>query len=260
MSKLRTHFYFFTKRRSLMRRLQRKIRQDERAAALHGDSSKSIYDEYGQRELKQYDHGVCRALVHGVLKRLTHKEVRDAYVAPVIAQIQSILESGSGPVRVLEVGCGNGTNLMLLRQYFGDSVSLAGIDISGKRIEVGQGYWSDRLSGVQMHQASAMDLSLFPAGSFDLVYSICALEQMTFRIHEAISEMKRVSKGSIVCVEPVYEYGNAVQRLYNIVNDQCRTLLQDMRSCDLELQEQGLLSILHNPLNPVGVVVARKAA
>jgi histidinol-phosphate/aromatic aminotransferase/cobyric acid decarboxylase-like protein len=83
---------------------------------------------------------------------------------------------------------------------------------------------------------------------------------MTFRLHEALSEMKRVSKGPIVCVEPVYEYGNTAQRLYNIVNDQCRTLLQDMRSCELVVEEQGLLSVLHNPLNPVGVVVARKAA
>jgi len=260
MSSLRTQWFFLRKKSSMLRHLKRKVRQTERSATLHDEGSKEIYDAYGERELHQYETGTCRALVNGEIKRLPYTEVRSAYVAPIIAEIERLQAAVDRPVRVLEVGCGNATNLMLLRQHFGDTVELSGIDISANRIDCGRSYWQDRLDGVELQQASATDLSLFADGHFDLSYSICALEQITFRIHEVVSEMKRVSSQRIVCVEPIYEYGNDAQRLYNIVNDQCRTLLQDMRSNELDVEEHGLLSILHNPLNPVGLVVGKKAA
>ena len=260
MSTLTTRLYFFKKKFSLLKHLKRKVREDARSAALHGDASKSIYDVYGEREIHDFETGNCRALVNGELKRLPHKQVRNAYIAPVIAEIQRLQSTQERPLRVLEVGCGNATNLMLLRSHFDDRVELSGIDISGKRIEVGRNYWSEKLAGVHLQQTSATDLSMFPDNHFDVAYSICALEQITFRMHEVVTEMKRVARDCIVCVEPVYEYGNEAQRLYNIVNDQCRTLLQDMRSCELAVEEHGLLPILHNPLNPVGLVIGRKAA
>lgn len=260
MGTLGTKLYFLNKRRALFKRLQRKVQTDCIAAALHGEASKEIYDQYGERELREYENGSCKALVNGVVKRLPHKVVRDAYIAPVASAIAQVAAQAARPVKVLEVGCGNATNLMLLKAKFGSTVELAGIDISGNRIDTGRRYWGDRLQDIDLRQTSATDLSMFPDNHFDVVYSICALEQITYRIHEVVTEMKRVSRGMLVCVEPVYEYGNDVQRLYNIVNDQCRTLLHDMRSCELEVEEHGLLSILHNPLNPVGLIVGRKVA
>lgn len=260
MSNLRTQWFFLRKKNSLLRHLKRKVREHNRSATLHDSGSKDIYDSYGERELRQYETGTCRALVNGEIRHLPYTEVRSAYIAPVVNEIERLQTTVDRRLRVLEVGCGNATNLMLLRKHFGDAVELAGIDISGKRIECGRNYWQERLDNVELQQASATDLSLFGNEQFDISYSICALEQITFRIHEVVSEMKRVTSGSIVCVEPIYEYGNDAQRLYNIVNDQCRTLLQDMRSNELEVEEHGLLSILHNPLNPVGLVVGKKAA
>ncbi len=242
-----------------MRTLQRKVQQGK-SAALHGGSSKEIYDQYGDRELRDFESGECRALVDGRLSRLSHRQVRDAYLAPIQAEIQRLASELNRPVRVLEVGCGNGTNLMLMKQQFGDQVKLCGIDISLSRIDVGRQFWGESLQGIEFQQTSATDLSMYGNGRFDVVYSVCALEQITYRIPEVVSEMERVAAHSVVCVEPVYEYGNAVQRLYNIVNDQCRTLLHDLRESSLQIEEQGILRILHNPLNPVGVVIGRKVA
>ena len=207
MSTLRTRWFFLRKKRSLLKCLKRRIRDDVPSTALHGDGSKNIYDTYGDRELRNYETGTCRALVNGEIKRLPYTEVRSAYVAPVIGEIQRAAATRSRPIRVLEVGCGNATNLMLLRRNFGQTVELSGIDISGSRIKVGRKYWNRRLDGVFLHEASATDLSLFQDNQFDVVYSVCALEQITFRIHEVVSEMKRVACDAIVCVEPIYEYG-----------------------------------------------------
>lgn len=260
MSSLRTRWFFFRKKYSLMRRLARRVRGADPAAKLHNQGSKAIYDNYGERELRDYESGLCRALDHGQLRKMPYTEVRAAYVAPVLKAIRQAGEQLTRPARVLEVGCGNGTNLMLIRKALGDSVELSGIDISANRIEVGRRYWGELLSGVDLRQADATDLSALADDSFDVVYSICALEQITYRIHEVVSEMRRLARQSIVCVEPIYEYGNDAQRLYNIVNDQCRTLLSDIRSTDLQVEEHGLMPVLHNPLNPVGLVVSRKAA
>ncbi len=203
---------------------------------------------------------MCRALVNGRLTQIPHRVVRQSYMSPVIDEIERIGATLDRPVRVLEVGCGNGTNLVLLRETLNVDVELAGIDISPSRIEVGREHWKERLADVDLSVTSATDLSAYSDDYFDLVYSICALEQITFRIHEVVSEMKRVARDSVVCVEPVYEYGNDTQRPYNIVNDQCRTVLSDMKSCGLGVEEHGLMPILHNPLNPVGLVVGRKVA
>lgn len=255
-----TTLFFARKRHSLIRRLKRKVRENTRSAELHNDGSRAIYEEYGDRELRDQESGVCRALVNGKLSRVPFRTVRESYMSPVIREIERVAETTDRPVRVLEVGCGNGTNLVLLRESLECPVELAGIDISPSRIEVGKNYWKERLEGVQFKVTCATDLSAFESDQFDVVYSICALEQVTFRIHEVLVEMKRVARDSVVCVEPIYEYGNGTQRLYNIVNDQCRTLLSDMRSCGLGVEEHGVMPILHNPLNPVGLVVGRKAA
>ena len=65
-------------------------------------------------------------------------QVRAAYVQPIKDRIHATLKTAQSPLKVLEVGCGNGTNLMLLKEEFGNAVQLWGIDISQNRIEVGR--------------------------------------------------------------------------------------------------------------------------
>lgn len=255
---LKTRLYFRKARRRLMRELQRQLSEAHTAHHKHGNGSKAEYDTYDDRELQDFESGVYRVLKNNVLCDVPSKTVRETYLAPIFVEIEALIVRTSGPVRVLEVGCGNGTNLKVIKDRFGASVDLTGIDISKTRLDVGKAFWKGALDGIDLRQASATDLSEFEDSSFDIVYSVCALEQITYRLHEAVREAVRLSKSSIVCVEPVYEFGNEVQRLYNIVSDQCRTLLPELKQHGLRVEEGGLMPILHNPSNPVGLLVARK--
>ena len=259
-----THLYFLRSEMLLKKKLHAKLVEScsNESHAYHGETSKDQYDVYGERELVEYETGSGRVLKDGRLATMPYKAVRDVYVQPVKDAVSAMLESqegeGSGPLKILEVGCGNATNLKLLKEAFGDRVALYGIDISANRIAVGQKYWGERIAGIDLRQADATALSMFDDSSFDLVYSVCALEQITYRLHEAVGEMVRVGKGKLVLVEPVFEFGNKVQRLYNIVGDQCRTLIPELKSFDLDVAEKGLMPVLHYPLNPVGLLVAEK--
>lgn len=257
-SGLPTKIYFWRQRRNLKRALDRLLLGQNELAVLHGTRSHDLYEEYGDREMREYERGICRALKAGRLARIPYKDVRACYIAPVVDQIESLGAKLQRSVKVVEIGCGNGTNLMLLRQCFPNGLSLAGIDISPSRIHEGKKYWGAKLANVDMQTASATDLHLYEADSFDLVFSICALEQIPYRLHEVVSEMMRISNGKIVCVEPVYEFGNDVQRLYNVTADQCRTLLAELSRPELHLEQCGLMPVLHNPLNPVGLLRATK--
>ena len=221
-------------------------------------TSRDEYEAYGDREVRAFKEGTCKALVDGRIRRIPFQEVRQAYLAPVIGIARAIAAEVGEPIRVLEVGCGNGTNLVILREALGKAVELSGIDISPSRLEVGRKAWGEALDGVEMIAASATDLSRFEDGSFHLVYSVCTLEQITYDLHDAVSEMSRLGSSRVVCVEPVPEFGNVEQRLYNIYADQCRTLLPEFDRCGLALEQQELIPILHNPLSPVGLLVGRK--
>lgn len=253
-----TRFYFWRKKLGLHWALEKNMRGKYTPAALHGNTSKHTYDEYGERELHDQETRTCLALKGGRLTKMPYAQVREAYIKPIADAISQMSDDSKKSIRVLEVGCGNGTNLKILKEKFGDKVELFGIDISGARIDTGKKYWGNKLDGIVLNEASATDLSLYKDESFDVVYSICALEQITYRLHEAVNEMVRLSNAKIICVEPTYEFGNSVQRLYNVVNDQCRTLLPELKSTGLKIYEHGLLPILHNPLCPVGLLIADK--
>ncbi|MEL6680566.1 MAG: class I SAM-dependent methyltransferase [Pseudomonadota bacterium] len=248
-----TETYF----RKSRKRLIRELTADAPPKQRHGSQSHDEYQAYATRELEAYETGTCRALVDGVLASMPYKEVRDAYIAPVSAEIDR-LATGGAPLTVLEVGCGNGTNLMLLQKRHGAVARFTGIDISANRIATGREYWADALDAVSLETMDATNLAAFGDRSFDIVYSICALEQITYRLHEVVAEMARVARRAIICVEPLPEHGNPEQRLYNLVADQCRTLTRELQATDLDVTEHGLMGVLHNPLNPVGLIEARR--
>ena len=255
---MKTCLYFWRKKLGLHWALEKNIRGEYTPTVLHGETSKHIYDEYGERELRDQETRVCLALKGGRLIKIPYAQVREVYIEPITNAISQMLDDSNKTIRVLEVGCGNGTNLKVLKEKFGNKVELTGIDISGDRIDTGKNFWGNKLDNIELREASATDLSLYRDESFDVVYSICALEQITYHLHEAVNEMVRLSNAKIICVEPTYEFGNNVQRLYNIVNDQCRTLLPELKSTGLKVYEYGLLPVLHNPLCPVGLLIADK--
>jgi ubiquinone/menaquinone biosynthesis C-methylase UbiE len=256
----KTYLFFRKRNHALLMKLKTSLKSGSALLESHGNQSREKYEEYGNEEMRHYEAGKTRALVNGRLQIMPSKEIRKAYLSPLIAQIHNTLARGNEkgcPLKVLEIGCGNGTNLKVVKDHFESAVNLTGIDISPTRIRTGKAYWGGGLDGVTMIEADATNLSGFGDSTFDIVFSICALEQIPYRLNEVVSEMVRVSKEIIVCVEPIPQWGNETQRLYNLINDQCRTLLLEFRATNLEIFEGQQLPVLHNPLNPVGLLIGK---
>ncbi len=234
-----------------------RLRKLSRGAELrrHTHLSRDIYEEYGDWEMRIYEAGQVFTYDHGRMAYVTLKAVRDAYLAPVEAEIAALADRLDRPVRVLEVGCGNGTNLMLLKERLGDRATFAGFDIAARRIELGRAYWGPRLDGIELTVDSALTLSGQADKAADLVFSVHCLEQLPYHVPQALAAMSRVAAHRMVLVEPLWEISNTAQRLYALLGDQLRTLLPEVEAAGLTVLRTEAPEVLANPLNRTGVLV-----
>jgi SAM-dependent methyltransferase len=150
------------------------------------------------------------------------------------------------PRRVLEVGCGNGVNLMLLAGRFPET-AFTGADLTreGPRAaarlqrepalpKAMQDYAPLPLADetafrrVRFVQADASRLP-FPDGAFDLVVTILALEQMERVREAALAEVARVAGRHTIMIEPFAELNDAGGRLhYAVSRDYFRGRIADL--------------------------------
>jgi SAM-dependent methyltransferase len=150
------------------------------------------------------------------------------------------------PRRVLEVGCGNGVNLMLLAGRF-PGVSFTGADLTreGPRAahdlqrkaelpRAMQAYAPLPLADatafrrVGFVSADASHLP-FPDGAFDLVVTILALEQMERVREAALREIARVAGRHTLMIEPFAELNERGGRLhYAVARDYFRGRIADL--------------------------------
>ena len=161
------------------------------------------------------------------MKQSSLKDARAAAIAPVKAEIKKLLDAGATKLRVLEIGSGNGVNLVLLNEEFGSQLDIKGIELSSDRMRVGREYWGDRLNNVEMVEDSALSLKTVSDNSFDIVYSTHCLEQLPDNTHQAVAMMQRVSRNRVIFFEPVFEFCNISQKLFAIFADYQRTLLPE---------------------------------
>jgi SAM-dependent methyltransferase len=99
----------------------------------------------------------------------------------------------------LDFGCGVGRLTQPLTEYFDEAV---GVDLSHEMVRLAQGYnrAPDRCRYVVN---AAADLSMFPTGSFDLVFSYLTLQHMPPRYSmRYLREFVRIARtGGIICVQ-----------------------------------------------------------
>jgi ubiquinone/menaquinone biosynthesis C-methylase UbiE len=137
------------------------------------------------------------------------------------------------PRRLLEVGCGNGINLLLLAGRFPD-IALAGLDLTEEGIAAARalqaagtlpegmaGYAPSGIADPTAFRRIAFrhgDAGALPFadGSFDLVVTVLALEQMERLRRRALAGLARVSRRHVLMIEPFAEVNRGLWRRLNV--------------------------------------------
>lgn len=105
------------------------------------------------------------------------------------------------PKNVLEVGCGIGLNIFYLAKIF-KNIKFSGVDISDYAINKNNLFVKkNKINNVKFYCINAKDLS-FKKNSFDLGYTVLALEQMNKIKIEVIRKIKNIVKKNIILVKP----------------------------------------------------------
>ena len=136
------------------------------------------------------------------------------------------------PRRALEVGCGNGFNLLIMATLFPE-IEWHGVELTEAGVQVGssiqkeaelpqalQEFLVDPIVDktahrkVKLRQGDASKLP-FRDGEFDLVFSFLALEQMQSVRDKALSEIARVTARNTINIEPFRDYNQMpIQKHY----------------------------------------------
>ena len=138
------------------------------------------------------------------------------------------------PRRLLEVGCGNGINLLLLAGRFPD-LELTGIELTAAGHEAALRFQDQpelpvamqafapqplldpsAFRRVRFEQGNAAELP-FADGAFDLVITILALEQMERLRDAALREIARVTASSTLMIEPFADVNTALWPRLNVL-------------------------------------------
>ncbi len=156
------------------------------------------------------------------------------------------------PQSVLEVGCGNGINLLLLACRFPD-IAFTGIELTEAGHEAARRLQRlERLPQpmqdyaplplvdptafrrIRFLQGNATDLP-FPDGSFDLVMTVLALEQMERVRDQALQQIARVARRHTLMVEPFADVNQRFwSRLYVLWRNYFRGRIEDLRTYGLQ--------------------------
>lgn len=157
------------------------------------------------------------------------------------------------PRRVLEVGCGNGINLLLLAGRFPE-VHFAGVDLTPEGVAAAQSVqkkqeflpdYLQEFAPAGIADATAfrrIDFRVgdacalpFEPGSFDLVYTSLALEQMERVRERALREIARVAARNVFMIEPFRDANiSGPNRRYIVARDYLQARLADLPSYGLK--------------------------
>jgi SAM-dependent methyltransferase len=157
------------------------------------------------------------------------------------------------PKSVLEVGCGDGINLLLLANAF-PNVNFTGLELTdaGHRASIAvqrHDRLPDNLSAyaplpqidpqafhrISFVQGNACAMP-FTAGSFDLVYTVLSVEQMEQVRYQALSEISRVTGRHLLNLEPFADANTGFWRRLNVYGkDYFRGRIAELSRYSLEV-------------------------
>ncbi|MNS03774.1 hypothetical protein D3C72_351190 [compost metagenome] len=223
------------------------------------EDSKSAYNLYDDREIIADYKDSQVVLMNNAPVLMSYREQRLIHLSYIFSEIDAILKKKDKAL-VLEVGCGNCINIFEIMQKYGDRVEVHGVDIAENRINVGRGYFKDGLANAKLKAASITERTDFADGQFDLVYSVFCIEQIAYETKAAVEEMYRISGDKVLMLEPVFENGSIMQKIYLVWSDHTRILLKSIRELNLPLVKNEVLPMQFNPSNQSTMLLIDKAA
>ncbi|CAN5202476.1 hypothetical protein BH10PSE7_BH10PSE7_13910 [soil metagenome] len=230
-------------RRTTLKRVARRlVKRGSRNKAIIVDE----YDTTWSRRYAAYDLSAgCRRpepwLYRGspiTVDRAGVARMRSVILAAVIRHLK--------PARVLEAGCGNGINLLLLAGAFPD-IEFAGLELTsaGNRVarELQQlpelpaalSHYAPEpqrdgkaFQRIDFRQGDATRMP-FADGAFDLVFTVLAVEQMERVRDAALTEIARVSRSHVLNLEPFADANrNIWRRMHVFGRDYFRGSIADL--------------------------------
>lgn len=215
----------------------------------------TVLEEYS-RAWDQIDFDTYR--VHGPLHRVSPWEWRGRKMLASdigATRVRQLLLTRAveklAPASVLEVGCGNGINLLLLACAF-PAVAFSGIELTAEgwsaathfqQLATLPKYMRDfapfpirdpsAFHRIRFLQGNAAHLP-FADGEFDLVFTALALEQMEQVRDKALQELSRVARRHVFMIEPFREVNDAGWARRNVLGlDYFRGRIADLGSYGL---------------------------
>lgn len=217
------------------------------------------YEDYGDSEQVDYETRQQIMFFQGRFRRMSFKEARGHYLRHLYRQIDDWIAAHPGQkLNILEVGCGNCINLVNLHKDYGDALRLTGADISPRRIVIARDYYGTALEGTELVVGSITEGLPFPDNAFEIVFTMHCIEQIAYETRLAVCEMYRIARERLVLIEPVFENGNMVQKLYLILSDHCRILFRTLTEQKWNISENRPLDIQSNPANQSSLLVVKK--
>lgn len=156
------------------------------------------------------------------------------------------------PRRVLEVGSGNGINLLSLAGAFPD-IEFTGLELTTEGVEQARRAQSHSDTAEIIHAYSPLEIRdssaigrinfvqgnaaamPFDDGSFELVMTVLAVEQMERIRADALSEIARVTRGHVLMLEPFRDRNaSGLRRLYVRSRNYFRGSIGELRGFGLE--------------------------
>jgi len=232
--------------KAVKRVIRRLLGTQDEAAVRSTDVIKTEYEVTWARGYAAYDLSVgCRKpepwLLGDTLVMADRSGVprfRNVMLEAVIRDLQ--------PRRVLEVGCGNGINLLLLANQFPD-IAFTGLELTeaGNRVAlelqradalppamsaytVTPGADPQAFQRIDFVRGDSTDMP-FADGEFDLVFTVLSVEQMERVRDRALAEIARVSGRHVLNMEPFAEANTTLLRRAHVYGrDYFRGRIGDM--------------------------------
>ncbi len=239
----------------LMEQLMRNVVLKEGDVIKTTADSKRIYNNYDAREIDEEKKDARFNYKNDIIIK-THEYRRLQHLQYLYEQIDMLLEK-KDVVRVLEIGCGNLINAHHVKEKYHDRVEFQGVDIAEQRIKIGLERFKD-LCADDFRVVSITEKTDFEDNQFDIVFSMHCLEQISYETSNAIREMYRICRHRICMIEPVYENGNFVQRLYLITADHTKILLRTIRNLGLKIVRNEVCDLQTNLYNQSSIIIIEK--